>query len=184
MYERSPGIDTAIAGALVPVLEGAIRNGVWRLEKREGDWTGLDLLDPRKVPTPYEEPQEWPNAYVNAGGALLLDLLIGAGGTVYSNANARIGVGDDATAVAAAQTDLQAAVNKLRKAMDATFPSRAAQVMTWKSTFASADANWVWAECALFNAAAAGTMLSRIAQAMGTKAAGTSWTLEYRITVP
>jgi hypothetical protein len=81
-------------------------------------------------------------------------------------------------------TDLQAATNKLRKGMDATFPSRSSQVMTWKATFASSEANFAWNEAALFNAASNGTMLCRIAQSMGTKVAGSSWTLSYTITIP
>lgn len=152
-------------------------HGIFRIEKFHNDKNGNPIGDPFEV-------LEFMNAYVNSGGALLLDLVAGAGGNAFNNANANIGVGDSSTAVAAGQTDLQAAANKLRKAMDATFPSRAGQVMTWRSTFGSAEANFTWAEIALFNANAAGTMLSRIVQAMGTKAAGTSWVATYTITVP
>lgn len=104
---------------------------------------------------------EFDNLLTNTGGALVEDLLMGAGGTVFSNANANIGSGDSATAVSAAHTDLQAGANKLRKSMDATFPSRAGQIITFRSTFATTDANWQWNEMAVFNAAAAGTMLCR-----------------------
>jgi hypothetical protein len=62
------------------------------------------------------------NILVTAGITLLLNLLIGAGGTVYSNANANLGIGDSTTAAAIGQTDLQAASNKVRQAMDATYP--------------------------------------------------------------
>jgi hypothetical protein len=129
------------------------------------------------------ETLEFENSYTNAGGAALLDLLKGTG-TLFDNTNAFLGVGDSSTAFAVAQTDLQAASNKTRVAMDATFPSRSGQVMTWKSTFASGVGNFQWSECALFNASSSGTMLSRIVQAMGTKVSGTSWTLTYTITVP
>lgn len=175
--ERSPGQQSAQIGILTESQEPSFPHGIFRIEKFQCDENGESIGDPFEV-------LEFENAYVNTGGALLLDLLIGAGGTVYNNANSHIGVGDSNTAVAAAQTDLQAATNKLRKAMDATFPSRSGQVMTWRATFGSSDANFVWAEIALFNASSAGTMLSRIVQAMGTKASGTSWVATYTITVP
>lgn len=123
------------------------------------------------------------NILVNAGIALLEDLLIGAGGTVYSNANAYIGVGDSTTAAAAGQTDLQAASNKLRKAMDATYPSRSGQTLTFRSTFGSSDANFAWEEWAVFNASTSGTMLNRKVAAMGTKASGATWVFTVTITI-
>lgn len=64
------------------------------------------------------------NLLLNEGIQLLLDLLIGAGGTAYNNANSYIGAGDTNTAESAAQTGLQAPTNKLYKAMEATYPSR------------------------------------------------------------
>lgn len=102
---------------------------------------------------------------------------IGETVTEFSNANAYLGVGDSTTAFAATQTDLQAATNKLRKAMDATYPTRAANVLTFRSTFATADANWAWAEWGVFNAASAGTMMSRKVEALGTKTSAQSWQL-------
>lgn len=131
---------------------------------------------------PYDETVIEGNALVNAGAQLMLDKLIGAAGTVFDNTNARIGVGDSSAAVAAGQTDLQAATNKLRKAMEATFPSRSGQTMTWKASFGAAEANFAWNEWAIFNAASAGTMLNRKVESLGTKAAGT-WTLEGSFTL-
>ena len=72
------------------------------------------------------------NAYRDYVAALTL-----ATGTFFNNANSLIGVGDSMTAFAASQTDLQAASNKLRKAMDATYPQVAANVLTFRSTFAT-----------------------------------------------
>lgn len=175
--EKGAGKDGVLTGAQVKSNENLFPHGIFRIEKFHCDDQGLPTGEAFEV-------LEFENAYVNSGGALLLDLLIGAGGNAYNNANANIGVGDSSTAVAAGQTDLQAASNKLRKGMDATFPSRSGQVVTWKATFGSSEANFVWAEIALFNANAAGTMLSRIVQAMGTKASGTSWVATYTITVP
>lgn len=152
-------------------------HGTFRLEKFNEREDGSLEEQPFEV-------LEFVNAYVNAGGAALLDLLIGGGGTPFNNANAYIGVGDSSTATTASMTDLQAATNKQRVGMDATYPSRSGQVMTWRSTFASGQANFAWNEIALFNASSGGTMLCRAAQTLGTKASGTVWVATYTITVP
>jgi len=134
--------------------------------------------------TPYEDPLYVENAVMNTGGALALDLIIGAGGTAFNNANSYLGVGDSTTANSAAFTDLQAATNKLRKAMNATYPSRASQVVTFKATFGSSDANYAWQEYGVFNASTGGTMLCRAVSSLGTKASGTSWDLTYTLQLP
>lgn len=122
-------------------------------------------------------------ALTDAGRDLIANAIIGAAYTTFSNANARLGVGDSATVFAKAQTDLQAASNKLRKAMDATFPTQVTNVLTFRSTFTTAEANFTWAEWGVFNAGAAGTMLSRKVEALGTKTAAQSWQLTVDLTV-
>ena len=120
----------------------------------------------------------------NAGRNHIADAIIDNGPpTPFDNTNAYLGVGDSATAFAAAQTDLQAATNKLRKAMEATYPQIATNVLTFRSLFGTADANWAWEEWALFNAAAAGTMLCRKVESLGTKTSAQSWQLTATITV-
>lgn len=104
-------------------------------------------------------------------------------GTSFNNANAHIGVGDSATAFAAAQTDLQAASNKLRKAMDATYPQVSTNVLTFRSTFATGDANFAWNEWAVFNASSSGVMLNRKVESLGTKTSAQSWQLTVTITL-
>jgi len=156
------------------------QHGIFQVQKFHLDeQTGLLLPEPFEV-------LHFPNAYVNVGGALLLDKLIGGAGTTFGNANAFIGVGDSAAAVAVAQTNLQAATNKVYKAMDATFPSRVGQVMTWRATFLSTDANYAWNEMALFNGSNPPTavMMSRGVSAMGTKTSANSWIATYTIAVP
>lgn len=124
------------------------------------------------------------NLLLNEGIALLLDLLIGAGGTAYNNANSYIGVGDSSTAESASQTGLQAASNKTYKAMQATYPSRSAQTVTWRSVFASADANYAWQEFTIVNASSdTGTNLNRKVSSQGTKASGQTWTVDVTITI-
>ena len=121
--------------------------------------------------------------FTNAGrDDVIAPAIIGGAYTALNNAGAHLGVGDSATAFAAAQTDLQAATNKLRKAMNATYPQRSANVLTFQSDFLDGEANFAWQEIGSFNAAAAGTMLTRLVTALGTKASGT-WTLTYTLTV-
>lgn len=100
---------------------------------------------------------------------------IAAAATPFNNTNSYIGVGDSTTAYAAGQTDLQAATNKLRKAMDATYPSGGSNVITFRSTFATTDANWAWQEWGVFNASSAGTMLNRKVESLGTKTSAQTW---------
>jgi hypothetical protein len=104
--EIGAGMPGANVGAIVKAGEVEFRHGIFRLEKYSriftdplGD-TSRDIL----VPEPYEA-MEFLNAYTNTGGAALLDLLMGAGGTAFNNANSYIGVGDSSTANAVSQTD-------------------------------------------------------------------------------
>lgn len=135
------------------------------------------------------EVVEWEgNLLCNAGIARMEDLLIGAGGQAYTNTFARIGVGNGAGTAAATDTDLSAAAgsaNRWFQAMLATFPSRSAQTLTFKSSYASADANFTWNEWAI-DAGGAGTSTSsavvgapllnhRTSAALGQKAVGAVW---------
>jgi hypothetical protein len=107
----------------------------------------------------------------------MVQATIGAAVTAFNNANSYIGVGDSATAHAVGQTDLQGTTNRLRKAMDATYPSGAANVITFRSTFATGDANWAWNEWGIFNnsTTGSGTMLSRKVESLGTKTNTQTW---------
>jgi hypothetical protein len=120
---------------------------------------------------------------VNAARDHICGLILGEALTAFNNANAYLGVGDSATAFATSQTDLQAATNKVRVAMMATYPSRSANAMTFQSSFGSAVGNFAWAEVAAFNASTAAVMLFRFVQALGTKASGSTWQLTVTETV-
>jgi hypothetical protein len=159
---------------IMTIEENTIPKGVFKVEVFSGD-------DQSQPPL---EVYEFENSTTNAGGAILLDLMIGAGGTVFSNANAYLGVGDSTTAFAAAQTDLQASTNKLRVAMDATYPSRSSQVLTFKSTFSTGQANYAWEEAGIFNHASAGTMYCRAVSTIFTKTSAVSAVLTYQVTIP
>jgi hypothetical protein len=89
---------------------------------------------------------------VTAGITALLNLLIGAGGTAFNNANAYLGIGDSTTAAAIGQTDLQAASNKVRQAMDSTYPQVSGNVVTFRATFGTGAGNFSIQEQGTFNA--------------------------------
>lgn len=119
----------------------------------------------------------------DAGRNHLVQAGIGAAVTAFNNANAHIGVGDSATAFSAAQTDLVAATNKFRKAMDATYPQGGSNVLTFRSTFATGDANFAWNEWGVFNASSGGTMLDRKVESLGTKTNTQTWQFTVTLTV-
>ena len=117
----------------------------------------------------------------NAMRDLIAADVIGEAITEFNNANAHLGVGDSSAGFVNTQTDLQGG-SKTRKAMDATFPSRAVNVVTLRATFGTGEANHAWDEWGVFNAAAAGTMQNRKVEALGTKTAVQSWQLTATIT--
>jgi len=125
------------------------------------------------------------NMLLNEGINELWTLVAGTGATAFNNANANMGVGDSDTAADATQTGLQAVTNKLYKAMDATYPTYgSSQKATWRSTFASADANFAWKEITVANGNSdAAKNLNRKVQDMGTKASGSTWVATLEITV-
>lgn len=136
------------------------------------------------------------NLLMYGGASCLWQCLIGNGTgtaaqtlTFFNNGNAYLGVGDSSTAEAATQTDLQAASNKLRKAMDATYPQHTdattsgAATITFRSTFATSDANFAWAEWATFNGSSGGRMLNRKVAALGTKTSAATWQLTVTISI-
>lgn len=122
-------------------------------------------------------------ALTNAGRDLVATMLFGGTATAFNNANAYIGVGDSTTAFAVTQTDLQATTNVLRKAMDTGYPTQATNVLTFESTFASAEGNYAWNEWGIFNASTGGTMLDRVVEYNGTKLSGQTWILQIVVTV-
>lgn len=159
----------------------------WCLEKRVGDDPTVDPYEVIKVPG---------NLLMYGGASLIIECLIGNGTattaqtlTFLKESEATLGVGDSLSAVAATQTDLQAATNKVRKAMDATYPTHtdgttsAAASVIWKSTFGTGDANYAWNEAALFNGSSGGRMLNRKLVSMGTKTSADTWTLSLTATI-
>lgn len=182
--EKAFGKDDVNVGALIPVREVVRHRTSWTIEKFKGNFKSREEAIKAGAEL-FETLQFEINCLLNSGINLLLTLGIGGSGQAWTNALAAIGIGDSATAADPTQTDLQAATNKCYKAMDATYPTNPCvnQQLVARSTFGSADANYVWNEIVLRNGVASGTCLNRKVQAMGTKASGTSWVATLTITL-
>ena len=107
--------------------------------------------------------------------------LIGAAVTAFNNANAYIGVGESNDAFDKTETDLQGA-SKIRKAMEATYPLRSSNVLTFRAVFGAGDANFAWEEWGVFNASSAATMYVRKVESLGTKTAAQTWQMTVTVT--
>ncbi len=189
IMEKAVGQDGVMAKNIAAIKESFKEKAMWFITKYANDEDAKN----KKVYTDEEAmkffgtPQVCPivgNELTNAGINNLLTLICSSSGTKWDSANAYLCVGDSSTAFNAAQTDLQAATNKLRKAMDASYPTYGtSQKATWKATFGSSEANFAWAEFAVANAASNGTILNRKVSAQGTKTAGQTWELTLEITL-
>lgn len=175
-----PMVEVVIRPRLMPIHEGISSAMLYAL-----------------VGPPEEAIEVEGNLLLNEGIQRLEDLTMIAtvltnqtAANAWGNTNAYLGVGDSSTAEAATQTELQAATNRFYKAMNATYPSRSNQTVSFQSDFTSTEANFVWAEWAIAagatTASGAGfttgtTNLNRKVAALGTKSTGT-WTLTGQIT--
>lgn len=139
---------------------------------------------------PFEVVVTEHNLLLNAGITRLLNLLSAQGGTqAYDGTHSRIGVGDDATAAAASQTDLIAAAGSTHRQFKlvSSGPTVSAQTTTWVATFASGEAQFHWQEFGLDVGTADGTtvtapMLNRKVADNGTKAAAV-WVFTMTLTI-
>lgn len=154
-----------------------------------GDWTPES--------TPYDIHDYHDNMLMYGGVSTIWQSLIGNGSatagaalTYFNNANAAIGVGDSSTAEAATQTDLLG-TNKLRLKVATGYPEHTDGVaaannnLRFRTTFDTTQANYAWAEAAVFNSATAATgrMLNRKVSAMGTKTNTSSWQITFDISI-
>ncbi len=131
---------------------------------------------------PFEESEIDGNLLLNEGIAEIWDLACGLGSpTAFNNANAQLGTGTSTTAAAATQTDLLTA--GVWMDMEATYPQRAAETVTFRSVFGSGDANQAWQEFSVRNGASADKNMNRKVSDQGTKASGQTWTLDLQITL-
>ena len=125
------------------------------------------------------------NLLLNEGINELWALVCGTGATLFDNTHAYIGVGDSSAAEGATQTDLQASSNKTYKAMDGGYPTYGtSQYATWRSTFATGDANYAWNEITVSNTSSgSGKNLNRKVSSMGTKTSAASWVATLQVTL-
>ena len=86
-----------------------------------------------------------------------------------------------ASEISPTETDL-AGGSKTYKGMEATFPTSTTQKATFKSSFGSSDANHVWNEWVVKQSTST-KCINRKVSAMGTKASGSTWTLEVTVTL-
>jgi hypothetical protein len=173
----------------------------WKCLTQVDKYWGESTMEERDsgLVVPYDTLVIPSNLLMYGGASVQWQTLIGNGTTTagqaltfFNNANAAIGVGDSNTAEAATQNDLVAATNKVRVAMDATYPIHTDgtaignRTITFRSTFGTAVANWAWQEWGIFNSptAATGRMLNRKVESLGTKPAGTAtWVLTITLTL-
>ena len=160
------------------MLDKAREDALWRIRKFRNK-------NAHAQNDPYETSEFRGNLLLNEGINELWTLVCGTGGTAYDNSNARLGVGDSSTAASASQTGLQAASNKLFKAMDPGYPTYGtSQKAVFKATFASDEANFDWEEFTVVNAADdTGENLNRKVSSEGTKSSGEIWELTLEITL-
>jgi hypothetical protein len=129
------------------------------------------------------------NLFTTGGWNRLLTLAIAGGGSTYASATCRIGVGTASAAASASQTDLSAATGPTGRFFNMVTGSgiiaagTATQRLSFTATFATGDANFVWAEWGIDQgvagsgtAAATATLLNRAVSAQGTKVSGQTWT--------
>ena len=197
------GADTATIGAGMKVNQGIKWWPKVLVEKYDDDqvaWVSRQsgvkvpqgtLL--RSLVKPYAVAESEGNLLTTAGLNRMTSLIIAAGGQAGTNTAARIGVGNSATAAAIGQTDLQAAAgaaNRWFQIMDATFPTQANGVITYKATWATGDGNFVWNEWGVdigtptvtSSAVVNANMFNRAVASLGTKVSG-SWVLTATITI-
>lgn len=190
MLDSSRLTEGAAVGAVLEPHDAIRWHAKWSVAKFHGDSTDeadmFDLIEREG------------NLLMYGGASCLWQTLIGNGTatagqalTYFNNTQAAIGAGDSNTAAAATQTNLQAASNKLRKAMDATYPQHTdattsgAASIVFRSTFTTSDANYAWQEWGIFNSAtdAVGRMLNRKVESLGTKTSSATWQFTCTLTL-
>lgn len=195
--DKAKGFDGVGVTPLNELFDKATGHKKWIIDKFEFDESireeaeqslknGASVEEVSKRYGGYLGKQEFEgNLLLNEGINELWTLVAGGGGTAFSNANAYLAVGDSTTSESASQTDLQAASNKLYKAMDVSYPTYGtSQQIVFRSTFGSSDANFSWQEFSVANGSS-GTAknLNRKVSNQGTKLSGQSWQLTLTITL-
>jgi hypothetical protein len=124
------------------------------------------------------------NVFLNEGINFIWLAVTGATGlTYFDSAHSYIGVGDGAAAEDPSQTGLQGA-NKYYKLVDSGYPQVSGNAVKFRATFGPDEANFSWKEWTVANGSSdAAVNLNRKVQDMGTKASGTTWTIEVQLQI-
>ncbi|MFI5542084.1 hypothetical protein ACIA5H_37585 [Nocardia sp. NPDC051900] len=157
-----------------------------------------DLMH-RGVFTPDDIHHEIGNLLTTAGLNRLTSLFEGAGGAVFNNADAIVGVGSSTTAAAVGDTALGgngSTTSAYYQGADVGYPTQSGGVINCNATFATGNANFAWNEWMLGIAtgtitpggtfASVGTsplMFNHKVASLGTKASGAIWTLQATCTI-
>lgn len=175
MNETAKGQESASVLALLGPFQ---EEGEWLCRYRVDKWNHNEDFEAGFDPDDVLVGEK--NLLVNGGISLLEDLLIGAGGTAYtSSGNAYLAVGTDAaTPPAATQTTLVAETARVSATAVV-----ANQTVTFQASFGAGVGTGIWQEAGVLNAAAAGTLLNRLQQNLGTKPAGAVWVLTLNIVI-
>ena len=143
---------------------------------------------------PYQEVVAYGNGITTAGWSRILDRAVGGTAQGWASGSCRIGVGTGTAATAVGDTELGAAsgatANRFWQTVDAvgsTGTGGGTVRLSVVATFASANANFTWAEwgidqggtataTATTSGAAVAPLLNHKVQALGTKASPAVWT--------
>lgn len=149
---------------------------------RHGEVEGLRRFYDEQRPA--EEVVREGNILTQTGIETLWRLVAGLSATAYSNANARLGVGNDNTAAQDTDTDLLG-TSTAWKGMETGYPDVGAlseKKITFRSIFGSSEANFAWEEWGVDNGATDHKLLNRKVESLGTKSSG-SWQLTVEISL-
>jgi len=124
------------------------------------------------------------NVFLNEGIEFIWQAVTGATGlTPFDGENAHVGVGDGAYAEDPAQRGLLGA-NKYYKQVDAGYPVIEGKAVKFRATFGPDEANFDWNEWTVANGSSDDAVnLNRRAQYLGTKASGSTWTIEVQLQI-
>lgn len=153
------------------MIDSAIGKGIitcykYRKPDDMNESTFLKLIDSGIV-LPYET-LIGKNIWLTTGWTELLKLITGASTSHFDTTNTTIGVGNDATAVAAGQTDLIGA-SKTYKGMSSGYPTTPSTgTVQFKARFLTSEANYAHNELVVKNTAS-GVCWNRNATGWGTK---------------
>jgi hypothetical protein len=123
------------------------------------------------------------NVFLNEGIEFIWKAVTGQTGLTYFGSNSCIGVGDGTTPADPSQTGLTG-TNKLYKQVDSGYPKISGTSVIFQATFGGDEANYSWEEWSVANGCGDEYVnLNRKAEALGTKAPGTTWILQVTLTI-